>query len=71
MRGWVSESVSVCVCVCEPLLHALGLRPTKLPVKWDIQLGQLDVPASMVPFISYWPWLLTSNFSAVTTEMHG
>lgn len=25
---------------------SLGLRPTKLPVKWDIQLGQLDVPAS-------------------------
>ena len=25
---------------------SLGLSPTKLPVKWDIQLGQLDVPAS-------------------------
>ena len=24
---------------------SLGLCPTKLPVKWDIQLGQLDVPA--------------------------
>ena len=27
---------------------SLGLRPTKLPVKWDIQLGQLDVPAAHV-----------------------
>ena len=25
---------------------SLGLCPTKLPVKWDIQLGQLDVPAN-------------------------
>ena len=24
---------------------SLGLCPTKLPVKWDIQCGQLDVPA--------------------------
>ena len=24
---------------------SLGLCPMKLPVKWDIQLGQLDVPA--------------------------
>ena len=24
---------------------SLGLCPTKLPVKWDIQLGPLDVPA--------------------------
>ena len=24
---------------------SLGLCPTKLPVKWDIQLGQLEVPA--------------------------
>ena len=35
----------------KPILKAgghstsLGLCPTKLPVKWDIQLGQLDVPA--------------------------
>ena len=27
---------------------SLGLCPTKLPVKWDIQLGQLDVPASVI-----------------------
>ena len=27
---------------------SLGLCPTKLPVKWDIQLGQLDVPASVL-----------------------
>ena len=28
---------------------SLGLCPTKLPVKWDIQLGQLDVPAIFSP----------------------
>ena len=27
---------------------SLGLCPTKLPVKWDIQLGQLDVPAILI-----------------------
>ena len=27
---------------------SLGLCPTKLPVKWDIQPGQLDVPASVL-----------------------
>ena len=26
----------------------MGLCPTKLPVKWGIQLGQLDVPASVI-----------------------
>ena len=26
---------------------SLGLCPMKLPVKWDIQLGQPDVPASI------------------------
>ena len=30
---------------------SLGLCPTKLPVKWDIQLGQLDVPASGFVFV--------------------
>ena len=29
---------------------SLGLCPTKLPVKWDIQLGQLDVPATIFKF---------------------
>ena len=30
--------------------HSTSLRlcPTKLPVKWEIQLGQLDVPASVI-----------------------
>ena len=27
---------------------SLGLCPTKLPVKWDIQFGQLDVPALVI-----------------------
>ena len=50
--------LSVCVCgVAEyPVTTinsrghstSLGLCPTKLPVKWDIQLGQLDVPASVI-----------------------
>ena len=31
---------------------SLGLRPTKLPVKWDIQLGQLDVPAPFSNFVN-------------------
>ena len=48
----------VCVCVSNSVPKSdqlqstagghstsLGLCPTKLPVKWDIQLGQLDVPA--------------------------
>ena len=30
---------------------SLGLCPTKLPVKWDIQLGQLDVPATILRFV--------------------
>ena len=30
---------------------SLGLCPTKLPVKWDIQLGQLDVPANFPSFL--------------------
>ena len=51
--------MGVCVCVRSgrtPCHHfsagghstSLGLCPTKLPVKWDIQLGQLDVPASVI-----------------------
>ena len=31
---------------------SLGLCPTKLPVKWDIQLGQLDVPAPFSNFVN-------------------
>ena len=31
---------------------SLGLCPTKLPVKWDIQLGQLDVPALVSNFVN-------------------
>ena len=31
---------------------SLGLCPTKLPVKWDIQLGQLDVPAPVSNFVN-------------------
>ena len=31
---------------------SLGLCPTKLPVKWDIRLGQLDVPALISIFVN-------------------
>ena len=31
---------------------SLGLCPTKLPVKWDIRLGQLDVPAPFSIFVN-------------------
>ena len=31
---------------------SLGLCPTKLPVKWDIRLGQLDVPAPISFFVN-------------------
>ena len=34
---------------------SLGLCPTKLPVKWDIQLGQLDVPALVSNFRQWRP----------------
>ena len=30
---------------------SLGLCPTKLPVKWDIQIGQLDVPENFPSFL--------------------
>ena len=35
-----------CSSHCRGHSISLGLCPRKLPVKWDIKLGQLDVPAT-------------------------
>ena len=54
---------------------SLGLCPTKLPVKWDIRLGQLDVPAPFFNFVngnrlSQVPACRFVSFSSLWTKLH-
>ena len=46
---------------------SLGLCPTKLPVKWDIQLGQLDVPAIFEFSVKWQPAKPTTGHSFSTS----
>ena len=48
---------------------SLGLCPTKLPVKWDIQLGQLGVPAIFEFSVKWLPAKPRTGMSIILNDL--